>query len=537
MFRPGPRGELGDSQSIGGLIFGDSKDFYAYYDDKDLDQRVEHVTSGVSVKSGDSANNKDAATVDALHAQQIAAQWVDGTTEERRLLRKLDWRILPCCWVLYLLGYLDRANVGNAKTGGMEDDFNLTSEQYSIIVLLFFVSYLVAEVPANMILTRVRPHVFLPGLGVIWGTFAALMGATQNWSQLAGIRFLLGVAEAGFAPGCAFYLSTWYRRYELATRYAFLYTSVPLAGAVSGLLAGVITKNMDGAGGLPGWRWLFILEGVGSVVAAIVIFFFMPDYPSNSNRFLDEEETLIACNRLAVDGIDMAQSAGSEKLSHWTVFKMTVKDWRVWAQCLLFVLVTGSQTMQYFIPTLVGSFGWEGHEGQYHTIPAYMAALVYVVLCCWLADKYKTKWPFICALSAIGTILFIAVTSTGDRIAQYVLTIFAFGTIYGCSPLVKTWVSDVIPQPAAKRAVAIALINSIGNASSIYSSWLWPDKDAPRYIPGFATTTTWLGVLCVLSAVFAYFFKKYPVERMDHAKVMAAELRAQRQAGEKGTKA
>lgn len=115
---------------------------------------------------------------------------------------------------------------------------------------------------------------------------------------------------------------------------------------------------------------------------------------------------------------------------------------------------------------------------------------------------------------------------------QYVLTIFAFGTIYGCSPLIKTWVSDVIPQPAEKRAIAIALINSIGNASSIYSTWLWPKKDAPRYIPGFATTTTWLGILSVLTVVFAMLFKKWPVERMNHEDVMASEIRAQREAEE-----
>lgn len=139
-----------------------------------------------------------------------------------------------------------------------------------------------------------------------------------------------------------------------------------------------------------------------------------------------------------------------------------------------------------------------------------MAALVYVVCACWLSDRYRTKWPFVCGLSGLGCVLFIVVTVVTDRMAQYVLTIFAFGTIYGCSPLVKTWVSDVIPQPAAKRAVAIALINSIGNASSIYSSWLWPDKDAPRYIPGFATTTTWLGILCIGAAIFSRLFKWYP---------------------------
>lgn len=141
-----------------------------------------------------------------------------------------------------------------------------------------------------------------------------------------------------------------------------------------------------------------------------------------------------------------------------------------------------------------------------------MAALVYVVACCYLADRYKRKWEFISGLSGVGCVLFIIVTTVNNRMVQYVITIFAFGTIYGCSPLVKTWVSDVIPKPAAKRAIAIALINSIGNASSIYSTWLWPKKDAPRYIPGFATTTTWLGILSISTAVFAYLFKKYPAQ-------------------------
>ncbi|KAL4952501.1 major facilitator superfamily domain-containing protein [Aspergillus filifer] len=482
-----------------------------------------------------STNEKDA-YLQGKHlaeAELIASTWVDNTPEEQKLVQKLDWRILPCTWVLYLLGFLDRANIGNAKTAGLESDFSLTSSQYSIIVLVFFISYLVFEVPANMILTRVRPSVFLPGLALVWGTFAALMGATHNWSQLAGMRFLLGFAEAGFAPGCAFFLSSWYRRYELATRYAVLYTSVPLAGAISGLLAGVITDNMEGVAGLPGWRWLFILEGLASITAAIIIYFLMPNYPSTSKRFLTEEESILACNRLAVDGIALTQGSGAAKIPHWEALKMTVSDWRVWAQCFLFVLVTGSQTMQYFIPTLVESFGWTGSEGQYHTIPAYMAALIYVVTSCYLADRYKAKWQFICLLSFIGTVLFIAVATipAHQKTGQYVLTIFAFGTIYGCSPLVKTWVSDVIPQPAAKRAVAIALINAIGNASSIYSSWLWPDEDAPRYVAGFATTTCWLGVLCVCTAVFAFFFNKYPVQRVDHATMMAAELRGRNGGG------
>ncbi|KAI0004660.1 major facilitator superfamily domain-containing protein [Xylariaceae sp. FL0662B] len=220
---------------------------------KQGDSHVERA----SVRSNNGANTKEEAG-DVLQAQQMVAEWQEGTKAEKRLRRKLDFRILPCTWILYLLGFLDRANIGNAKTGGLEDDFNLSSEQYSIIVLVFFISYLIFEIPSNMVLVRVRPSRYLPGLGLLWGTFATLMAATQNWHQLAGLRFLLGVAESGFAPGCAFFLSAWYRRFELLSRYSLLYTSVPLAGAVSGLIAGVITQHMEGAGGIAGWRWLFV---------------------------------------------------------------------------------------------------------------------------------------------------------------------------------------------------------------------------------------------------------------------------------------
>lgn len=107
-----------------------------------------------------------------------------------------------------------------------------------------------------------------------------------------------------------------------------------------------------------------VLEGLVSVVAAIVVFLALPDFPSDSRRFLDETESILACNRLAMDGISMAQGGSDEKIPHWVAFKMTVKDWRMWAQCLLFTLVTGAQTMQYFIPTLVETFGWTGNDAQ-----------------------------------------------------------------------------------------------------------------------------------------------------------------------------
>lgn len=120
---------------------------------------------------------------------------------------------------------------------------------------------------------------------------------------------------------------------------------------------------MDGAGGLRGWRWLFIIEGVASVVIGVVVIFVMPDYPTSHGKFLTEAERTLACNRLAMDGMGLTQAA-HEKVSEWAALKMTVKDWRTWSLCLLFMLGTGAQTMQYFLPSIVETLGFEGHEAQ-----------------------------------------------------------------------------------------------------------------------------------------------------------------------------
>lgn len=159
------------------------------------------------------------------------------------------------------------------------------------------------------------------------------MAATHNWQQLAGVRFALGIAEAGFAPGVAFYLSSWYKRYEVARRFAIYYTATAVSGAFSGLLAGVITSNLDGARGLAGWRWLFLIEGVGASFVGCFAWLILPDYPSNT-KFLSPEERLLACQRLSYDGLANAQGAEGH-IGEWQACKMMFKDFRVWVFVVL----------------------------------------------------------------------------------------------------------------------------------------------------------------------------------------------------------
>lgn len=296
----------------------------------------------------------------------------------------------------------------------------MTSDQYSIVLLVFFISYVLFEVPSNLIISRVRPSLYLSGLCIVWGGVSASMAATRNWKELAAVRFALGIAEAGFAPGVAFYLSSWYRRYELSTRYSIYYTATAISGAFSGLLAGLITQHLDGARGLAGWQWLFIIEGVGSSFLGCFTWMFMPDWPATT-KFLTEEERVLAAQRLAYDGL--GNTTGGEKTSEWKAVKLCFTDWRVYCLILLYMLSTGAQTIQYFVPTLVSSMGYSGYDAQYHTIPVYASALVFILVFCMCADWRRNKPLFIAIACTIGTVCFIVIVAVPKEMVQCEFTL------------------------------------------------------------------------------------------------------------------
>ncbi|THH19142.1 hypothetical protein EW146_g1970 [Bondarzewia mesenterica] len=450
-----------------------------------------------------------------------------GSDVEKRLVRKIDMRIVPAIWVLYTLSYLDRANIGNAYSGGMQEDLGVTSNQYSVILLLFFVSYVIFEIPFNMLLTRVRPSLFLSGICLVWGGVAASMAAARSWQQLSAIRFVLGFVEAGFAPGVAFYLSSWYKRHELAKRYALYYTATAISvrliffpvfenvGAFSGLLAGVITDHLRLARGLEGWRWLLLIEGVGSSFAGLFAWMILPDWPSTTS-WLTPEEKFIAVQRLAHDGIGGTQDSAAEQPTHKQAALMVLSDWRTWVLVIMYMLATGAQTIQYFIPTLVGQLGYKGYTKQFMTIPIYMVALVGIVAFCFVSDWRKERGHYITISSLVAGVSFIIIVSVDNHKVKYAFLCFAVGGVYAACPLTLLWVSGLIAHPAEKRAIAIALVNGLGNSASIYGSFLWPSSTGPRYVQGFATTCAFVLLLAILAQVNRWLNIKYPPSKLVH---------------------
>ncbi|GLB42918.1 putative major facilitator superfamily protein [Lyophyllum shimeji] len=436
------------------------------------------------------------------------AVFTPGSEAEKRLVRKIDKRIIPTIWLLYTLSYLDRANIGNAKIGGMEKALHLTSTQYSVILLLFFVSYVLFEIPSNMFLSRARPSIYLSVLCFVWGAVASCMAAVQSWQALAGVRFCLGIAEAGFAPGIAFYLSSWYKRHELAKRYSIYYTATAVSGAFSGLLAGVITDHLKLARGIEGWRWLLLIEGIGSCFVACFTWMVLPDWPSTTS-WLTPEEKFIAIQRLTHDGIGNTASGGPQP-THTQAISMALGDWRTWLLVIMYMLATGSQTIQYFVPTLVSQTGYKGFTAQYMTIPVYMVALVGILVFSFVSDWRRERGNWI-TVGALGAGVAFVVTVAADNLkVKYGFLCLGVGGIYAVCPLTLMWVSGIIDHPAEKRAIALALVNGLGNSASIYGAFLWPAKTGPRYVQGFAVTTVFVFLLAALAQLNKYLLRKFP---------------------------
>ena len=207
---------------------------------------------------------------EALYDEDLHIPQLD-TKSERRLVTKIDLRVIPTLTILYLLAFLDRVNISNAVTFGLQKDLKLTGTEFNTALTIFFVPYVVFEIPANLLLKRLRPHIWLSSCMFLFGLVSICQGLVKNYSGLLATRFFLGLAETGMFPGCFYLIGMWYRREQAQKRFSFFFSSATLAGAFGGLLASAIGK-MDGLRGYHGWRWIFILEGVLSVLYLPPIF-------------------------------------------------------------------------------------------------------------------------------------------------------------------------------------------------------------------------------------------------------------------------
>ncbi|KIW53739.1 hypothetical protein PV05_09285 [Exophiala xenobiotica] len=440
--------------------------------------------------------------------EAAAPEYVEGTPQEKRLVRKIDMHLIPILWAMYVFNYLDRTNIGNAKVGGMEKDLSLSSSDYSLILSIFFVAYLLFEPPAVMVLARTKPSIFLPSIMVAWGAVSVAIKGIDSLGSMIAFRVALGFLEAGFFPGVMLVLSCWYKPSELSKRIAVFYTATILAGAFGGLLAGGIIDGMEGVGGVRGWKWLFIIEGLGTVVVGVAAFLLLPDYPTNT-KWLSEQERRLATTRLVIrEDLD-------KKMHYKKAILLSLKDWKLWLFMLSLNTILASGTVSYFFPTLMGALGYKGRMVQFMTVPIYAVTLVINLLMGFSADYTGQKAYHVLGCSTLAVISFIICAASKNFAIRYAFICFGFAGVQSCVPLLISWEVTMFPG-RERRAFSVPLINGFGNLASVYGPFIWPAHDAPRYIMGFAVMTMFMFIAGSIALVIKKIWDDKGLERIDY---------------------
>ncbi|KAF2404765.1 MFS general substrate transporter [Trichodelitschia bisporula] len=390
------------------------------------------------------------------------------TPTERALVRKIDLRLMPMLCLMFILNFLDRTNIGNAKIAGMAADLSLSESRYAWALSIFFFGYILFEVPSNLALTRARPSIYLPGLMITWGALCAGMASVRSYEGLLAYRAALGAVEAGFFPGILYLLSSWYKPDEIGKRIALIFTSALLSGAFGGLLAGSIIPSLHGHAGLSGWRWLFLIEGLATIVVALAAIPILLDFPS-SPRHLTPTERALAHVRLA-----HTRAASSLTLPPLAAVKSALADRRTYVFTALYALVMGPATVTYFVPQLVRPLARNAAQAQYLTIPIYILAALSLTLTSLSSDARGERRAHIaCALGIAAAAALAAVFVTALGGAYSLLAVMAAG-MFSAAPLVLAWMGDVLRDGAAeKRAVGLAVANAVGHAVQVGATRGW----------------------------------------------------------------
>lgn len=477
--------------------------------------QVEHIENpekpavNINVTAIDDPSIKDPVTGRILTALELYPN-----IDEGKLLRKMDLRILPTLSILYLMSFLDRGNIGNANIEGLSEDLGLSYKQYNMCLTVFFFTYCAFEVPSNMMLKMLRPSIWLPLIMVAWGAAMIGMGFVKGYSGLLITRILLGAFEAGLFPGVAYLLTQWYCSKELQFRQALFFSAASIAGAFSGLLAFAIAK-MDGIGGLEGWRWIFVIEGILTVVVAFGAFYCLYDYPDTA-KFLNEEERAFIQHRLKYDshskGIQVHGVQIVENHEHGKQYaKQAFTDWQLIFHIFNFWAIgVPLYGISFFLPTILRNVGFSINKSQLMTIPIYITASILSVIQAYVSDKTGLRSPFIMGsfiLMLVGTIIAIATDPSVKPLVVYGGVYITCAGLYPAFPGIVSWNANN-QSGSYKRAIAIAVHIGLGNMSGAIASNIFRRPDAPRFILGHAVVLGFiiLGILSIIGLSLLYKF-------------------------------
>lgn len=430
---------------------------------------------------------------------------VHDSKAERKLCLKLDIRILPFIAVMYLFNALDKANISNAKTDGIEEHLNMKDDQWNILLSIFYIPFVIFAFPITLIIKKYNAAVVIPILMVAFGGLSLICAGVVNFGGLMAVRWFLGLFESAFFPGIIFYLSTFYRRVELARRLAIFYAAANIANAFSGLLAfGTFQIN----GSLHGWQYLFLIEGAATVVVAIIAFLYLPRTPQTA-KFLTEEEKELAFYRIQTD----ATAIVGEEVSVRDAIKVFAHPVSIiWLFISICVGVPLNSVNNWF-PQIIESLGKSVVMTNLYTVAPNVFGAVCLLGFAFASDHFRRRAIFIViafVTTLIGFVVFGCIDVKSNIGVAYFSCFLMTSGGSTTSVILATWYNNNTPGET-RRAVLSAVGIPLANAAGLISTNIFLPQDAPKYVTALGITAGFGGagaLATALVAVYMYFDNK-----------------------------
>ncbi|KAI1343362.1 pantothenate transporter liz1 [Xylariaceae sp. FL0016] len=436
--------------------------------------------------------------------------------EEKRLVQKLDFFILTYCCLSYFFNYLDRAAFANAYVAGLKEDVGIEGKEYNVILAMFTAGSVLGQIPHGIIIQKIPPRIWLPAMVILWAALTMSTAACKTYLQLCIVRFFQGLAEASTYCGTIYIIGCWYRPREIAKRTA-LFTASGQAGSMfAGIMMTAIYEGMAGYGGLKGWQWLFLINGICTLPIAVVGFLYFPDVPEITNaRWLNKVERSLALTRLPPKKED------GHNIQPWSLAKRTLSSPALYIFCF-FAVVCGALeafVVQNLFLLFLKYYDKHFTQAQINTYPLGVQAVGIVsnFLAAVHIDATGRRAPMgilVAALQLICGILLLVPN------LSYAGTFFAFylaGTSYIVNPVSFGW-ANVILQRDGDDAVRAVILYSMNAASTcLYTFWgivLYPASDAPYWRKGaiamIVVVVVMLGTVWVVHWLDARTQAQYP---------------------------
>jgi len=396
---------------------------------------------------------------------------------EKRVVRKLDRTVVPIVMALYLLAFLDRSNVGNARIAGMTEDLNLVGERYDWLLTIFYISYIVFQWQA-LCWKLFPPHIWASFCVFGWGLVSTVQAGIHTWQAEMALRFFMGATEAGYGPGIPFLLSMFYLRHEVGLRQGIFLSAAPLANTFAGALAYGITS---GHSRLANWRVLFLVEGLPTLAMVPIAYFFLPDSPDKM-RNLTAEEKMVAKAR-GVRQAGTAERVGGVNIRE--VFA-TFLDLKAWFTALMYFSVNVSfASLPVFLPTILKEMGFTAVRAQGLTAPPFFLSFLITIGSTYIADKTQQRGLMLIFLSVVGGIGYVMLATCKTVGARYAGVFLAAGGVFPTIANILPWVTNNQGSDS-RRGAGIVILNIIGQCGPVLGTRLYPTNEGPFYVKGQA---------------------------------------------------